>query len=257
MDPITIAALAQAGMGVVQQYSSGVARRRAKRNFQNYTIPQSANTMLDVARDFSMERELPGSEMYRNRALGSAARAVEAAQRTAEAPSDVLAVLGRAYGRDYMDFEKNLATMSIENRMRGRSAYMSALDRMTQLETQRWEMNELMPYMQKMNEAAQLEAAGGANIQSALSTGATMWNANEAMKSERSMFDEYLKWKKGSGGLSGSNPYAYTGFNLQPDFSVPSTSGYGFSSPSSGVPELPQFDPSFWRFNQQMNRFNF
>ena len=67
---IAIAALAQAGLGAGQMVGASARRRRAERNFDEFEIPQGVMSMLDIAHGISSQREIPGADLYRDRAMG-------------------------------------------------------------------------------------------------------------------------------------------------------------------------------------------
>jgi hypothetical protein len=199
MDPMTIMALlslAQGAMGAGQKMESAALRRRAARNFQPYEVPPAAKAMLGKAQSLASLRGVPGEDIYRQNAMDSVASGVEVAQRTAQAPSDVLAVLQKLHG-GYADFEKNLAVAGSQAHEQRQRGLMDSLMRFSQFETDRWRYNELYPYMQSLNEAGDVGAAGNANIQSAVSSGMGIYGAKMDMDSQSKMFESYKDWLLG------------------------------------------------------------
>jgi hypothetical protein len=193
MDPMTMMAIMAAGqglMGIGQKIAGGIARRKAEKDFDKYEVPPSAMAMLQKAGEVASQNEIPGADMYRQKAMASAARGVEAAQRTAGSSSDVLGVLSRMYGDDYMNFEKTMATQGAQYKRQAQGDFQRALGQIAGYETQKWQYNELYPYMQKMNMAGQLDAAGGQNIGGAISSGVNIAGANWEMKQDQAMFDQ-------------------------------------------------------------------
>lgn len=173
MDPMTMMLIAsgvQTGMGLVQSIGAGAKRRKAQREFTPYQIPASAKASLDRAQSIASMRGIPGEDLARSRGMATTARAVGSAQRTAESPSDVLSVLGRVWGSN-IDMEQNLAMAGEQAYERRQAGLMNALNRFAGYETERWQYNELYPYMQAMGEAGQLEGAGGQNISGGLNMG--------------------------------------------------------------------------------------
>jgi hypothetical protein len=201
-------AVAQAAIGAGQLISAGAKRRKAKKNFQEFQIPGSAKAYLDKATSIASQRGIPGADIYRNNALGSASRAVETAGRAAGSSSDVLNVLSKVYGQNYMDFEKNMAVSGEQAYQRNQGILTNAMRYMAGLEQQRWQYNELYPYMQEMGAAGQMDAAGWGNINNAVNMGMTQYGAQQQIKSQESMFDKYLEAKLGSGGTA-SVPFSF------------------------------------------------
>ena len=199
-------AAAQAAIGVGQAIAGGIRRRKAKKNFQEYQIPDSAKAYLDKATSIASQRGVPGEDIYRNNALGSASRAVETAERAAGSSADVLDVLSKVYGQNYMDFEKNMAVSGEQAYQRNQGLLTNAMKYMAELEQQRWQYNELYPYMQEMQGAGQMDASGWGNINNAINMGMNQYGTNQQIKSQEKMFNEYKKWKFGeSMGTGNSN----------------------------------------------------
>ena len=199
MEPMTMMAILSAAQGVgglLQKGQSAALRRKAKRNFQPYTIPSSQKAMLGISRSLATQRGIPGEDIYRSQAQASVARGVEAAQRTAESPNDVLSVLGRLYG-GYQGFEQNLAIQGGQAYERRQKDLMGALNQFSQFEAQRWQMNELYPYMQAMGEAGQVDEAGNVNLQSAITSGMNIYGAQADINQQNTMFDKWMDWKLG------------------------------------------------------------
>lgn len=184
--PALIALMAaQGAIGLGQKLRASRMRRKAEREFDNYNIPSSALNYLEQARLRKSQNEIPAADLYRMIAEKNTAQAVETAGRTASTASEQLGVLGNAYDSQ-RDFDLNLAIKGAEWKEQGRSAYMDALNYMTDLETKRWYYTEYMPYAQKMGAAAQFDQSGNTNVQSAIGSGINVagagWEINEAKK---------------------------------------------------------------------------
>lgn len=212
-------AAGQAAIGAGELIGAGIKRRRAKKNFQEYQIPGLAKAYLDKATSIASQRGVPGEDIYRSNALGSASRAVETAGRAAGSSADVLNVLSKVYGQNYMDFERNMAVSGEQAYQRNQGILNNALQYMAGLEQQRWQYNELYPYMQEMGAAGQMDAAGWGNINNAVNMGMSQYSMNQQIKSQEKMFDEYKKWKLGSGTVGGGGtPFSFSpaGYSPQP-----------------------------------------
>ena len=232
MDPMTIAMLAAAGVqtaqGIGQTISSAIKRRKAKREFDPYQIPASARASLEKASSLATMRGIPGEDLTRSRAMSSVARGTEVARRTAESPSDVLAVLGRLHGDSYMGFEQNMAMQGANAYERRQQGLMGALNRFAGYETEKWQYTELYPYMQAMGEAGQIDAAGSQNIASSMNLGMTAMGGQMDINQQRSMFDQWKQWQMGQMGQT------------------PMATAPAYNSPYSTVPASEPTPPQFY-----------
>jgi hypothetical protein len=201
MEPMTMMLLAgglQTALGAGQKFGAARMRRKAQQEFSPYQIPASARASLDKASSIATMRGLPGEDLARSRAMSSASRGVEAAQRTAESPADVLSVLGRVYGDSYMGFEQNLAMQGEQAYDRRQQGVMSALNQFAGYETERWQYNELYPYMQMMGAAGDMDAAGGSNISGGINMGMQTMGAQADINQQNKMFDQWHNWQMGA-----------------------------------------------------------
>lgn len=181
---------AQGAMGLGQMASSASKRARANRNFDKFQVPDSINNMLDVVHGLSSQTELPGADIYRNRVKGQMVQGVDTSVQAAESSTDVLGVV-RDMFKSYSDFEQNMAVKGAEQQRSAKMAELDVLKTIGDYETQEWIYNELYPYMQGMNAAGQVGAAGGANLNSALSSGTSLGMASWDMKQQDKMFGEW------------------------------------------------------------------
>jgi hypothetical protein len=198
MEPMTMMALAsgaQTGSGVLQKIQAAIMRRKAQKEFTPYEIPSAARASLDKAASVASMRGVPGEDIARSRALASAARGTESAQRTAESPSDVLSVLSRVYGDSYMGFEQNMAAQGEAAYERRQSQLMGALNQFAGYETERWQYNELYPYMQMMGAAGEMDAAGGANISGGLNMAMQTMGTKADMNQQQNIFNQWKEWQ--------------------------------------------------------------
>lgn len=227
MAPVIALAAAQAAIGAGQLVGAGIKRRKAKKNFQEFQIPGSAKAYLDKATSIASQRGIPGEDIYRNNALGSASRAVETAGRAAGSSADVLGVLSKVYGQNYMDFEKNMAVSGEQAYQRNQGVLTNAMRYMAGLEQQRWQYNELYPYMQEMGAAGQQDAAGWGNINNAANMGMSQYGAQQQIQSQEKMFDQYKQWKLGNGASSGGGGGVPFNFSPSAGYSVQQGTGGG------------------------------
>jgi len=179
----------QGMFGMGQKGKARKMRRRAEREFDEYSIPPSSFAALEQARLAKSRNEIPGADLYRNKAMGQVAQSVEDIRRSGTA-GDAAGAVTSIYGNQYMDFERDMSIRGAEMKERSRGAYTDALMYMADLETRRWEENERARYIQMMNAAGQVDEAGNQNMQSALTSGLDTYGAKWEMKNRQGMWDD-------------------------------------------------------------------
>lgn len=197
MDPMTLMAIAAAGQGIfggIEKISAASQRKKAQRFFEKnkYEIPSGVSSMLDIMGGLASQRELPGEEMIRQRLGATTSQGVETATRVARSPSDVLGALQNLYSKE-MDSQQDLAIASAQNWQRNQVQYANALHTMGQYQTEKWKYNTLYPYMQKMAAAGETDQAGNQNIASGISSGLSIFSADQQMKQDEARFAATMK----------------------------------------------------------------
>lgn len=207
MSALALMALLSAGqglLGVGQKVSAEVQRRKAEREFQGYEIPSGVKSMMGLLQSAASQRELPGADITRQRMGATTAQGVEAAQRTARSPSDVLAALQGIYGKQ-MESEQNLSVAGAQQYYQNQMQLAQGLQTLGSYQTQKWQFNELYPYIQRMSAAGQSDAAGGANISGALNTGINLMGTQATLQHQERMFED---WKNSTlGGSAGGGGF--------------------------------------------------
>ena len=193
---MTAAAVAQGIGGFAQRVGGANMRRRAESQFDKFEIPGSVMSMLDIAHGLSSQTEVPGADVTRSRVKGQLSQGIETAERVAESGTDVLGAIRDMFG-SYQGFEQDLVVKGEQFRRQAKEKEMSVLSEIGKYETQRWQYNELLPFMSRMNAAQQMEAAGGANIQSAISTGMNVGMTNWDLNEQQRMFDQWKEFELG------------------------------------------------------------
>lgn len=163
----------QAGIGGVQSLQAAKTRREAERNFDKFQVPQGINSMMDLLQGMASQNEIPGADIARQRIATGTARGVEVASRMASSSSDVLGSLHRMYSNQ-QDRELELAMAGAQQKQQNQMRLAQGMQTLGAYQTQKWQYNELYPYMQKMTEAGQLAAAGSANISGAIQSGVNL-----------------------------------------------------------------------------------
>ena len=186
--------LAQGLYGAGQKISAGVKRRKAESEFEEYKVPPAVNTMLDVAHGLSSQTEIPGADIARSRVKGQMSQGLINAERSAESGTDALGAIRDMFG-SYAGFEENMAIKGEEFQRQAKQNEMNVLGKIGEYQSQAWMYNELYPYMQSMNAAGQMDAAGGANLQSGISSGMNLGTAKWDMDEQQRQFDEWLERK--------------------------------------------------------------
>jgi hypothetical protein len=197
MAPVIAAALISAAVGAAQMAKSESDRKKAEKNFDKYEIPSGVNAMMDVMKSLSTQTELPGSDILRSRQAATTAQGVETAQRTSESGGDVLGLLSEMYGKQ-LDSAEKMAIQGAEYYAQNRARYANALNTLGGYQTQKWQYNELYPYMQNMTGAGQTAGAGSANISSGIGSAIDIYGGQQNMKTQDESFNNWLKNKMGS-----------------------------------------------------------
>jgi len=184
--PLPVAAImailggVQAATGIGQKIGAGIQRRKAEKEFDKYEIPSGIESMIDVMQGLASQTEVPGADILRSRQRATTAEGVEVASRTSESSGDVLGALHQLYGRQ-MESEERLALAGAQQYQMNQMRYANALQTLGQYQTQKWQYNELYPYMQRMTYAGQLAGAGSENISQGIGTGLNAFMMNENM----------------------------------------------------------------------------
>jgi len=227
---MAIMAAGQAAMGGVQSLQADIARRKAERDFQKYKVPGGVQSMLNVLHGMASQTEVPGADLVKQKLASATARGVETSQRTARSSTDVLGALHRLYSSQ-MDRELDLAVAGANNYQANRARLAQGLQTLGQYQTQKWQYNELYPYMQKMTEAGQLSAAGGANIAGALKSGVSLAAYGAQM--------DAMKAPGAPSGESATTPLGITEYSNTPQMNK--NFWMNTLSAPQPQPELPQF----------------
>lgn len=218
--------IAQTALGIGQMIKGSKMRKEAEQRFQNYRVPPTIRAMLGLAHGMSSQRELPGADVLRSGVKGQMAQGVEKASRAAESGTDVLGAVTDMF-RSYGNWEQGMAVKGAEMQRQAKMNEFNVMRDIGLHEAEAWKYNELYPYMQQMNAAAQMSGAGGANLQSALSTGMNIGNTWGDMNQQQDMFDQWLKWKLGDAQTQANrgamNNIANTAPQIDPRLQVPYT----------------------------------
>lgn len=227
---MAIMAAGQAAMGGVQSLQADIARRKAERDFQKYKVPGGVQSMLNVLHGMASQTEVPGADLVKQKLASATARGVETSQRTARSSTDVLGALHRLYSSQ-MDRELDLAIAGANNYQANRARLAQGLQTLGQYQAQKWQYNELYPYMQKMTEAGQLSAAGGANIAGALKSGVSLAAYGAQM--------DAMKAPGAPSGEAATTPLGITEYSNTPQMNK--NFWMNTLSAPQPQPELPQF----------------
>lgn len=218
---MAIAAAAQGVVGLGQTALSAFQRRSAEKNFDKFQVPQGINSMMDLLQGMASQNEIPGADMARQRIAAGTARGVEAASRMSASTSDVLGSLHRMYSNQ-MDQEINLAMAGAQQKQQNQMRLAQGMQTLGAYQTQKWQYNELYPYMQKMTAAGQTAAAGAQNIAGALQSGLNL-----------AVTDARLNAMQPPGADGSKSP-------IPPPFNVPQQSNNVWNT------NTPQMNKNFW-----------
>ena len=191
MSALGLLSLAQGVYGAGEKIAAGFQRRKAEDNFQNFKIPSSVDLMLNKAQGLASQTELPGSDIYRMRAGSNASQAIESSERSGRSSSDVLGQLSSS--EDSLNkFYQDIAAKGGAYYQENQAMLQGTLEKYGNYETERWKYNELMPYMQAMQRAGDMDSAGNANIGSAIGAGMSLLSSKKEIDNENTRYQEWL-----------------------------------------------------------------
>ena len=171
--PITVAgamlggSIIQGAMGLGQTILGGVQRRKAKRGLENlkmptYEIPDSIGQMVDIARRRS-QSDMPGLGTMLSEQSSRTTAGVQASALAASSQSDLAAATRNLYAEE-MRGARQLGMMSAEYRSNMEQQYMNTLGQQAQFEDRAFQINQMMPYEQKVQRYMSDLGVSGANI---------------------------------------------------------------------------------------------
>ena len=166
-----VAGTVQFGMGIADRVKGKRKLKEAQSFFEanKYKIPESAQSALDVAERQAQGTRLPGEDYRRSQMAEVTSGGVGAAQQVASSSSDVLGLLSSLYGQQ-QQYEQNLAVSGAERYDRNQQMLGSELNRMADLEREKWQYNSLYPYQQMLAQASAFSDRGAQMIGSGLGT---------------------------------------------------------------------------------------
>ena len=173
---------AQFVLGIGQKFLAERQRKKAQKFFDKnkYEVPAGVKSMLDVVRGVASQREMPGSDIQRQRVGQATSQGVETAKRVGQSSSDVLGALQGLYSKQ-MDTQQNMALENADYWRKNQMQYANALNTMGQYQSEKWNYNVLYPYMQRMSAASEMGMAGNENMASAIKSNMGTWAANQEM----------------------------------------------------------------------------
>lgn len=189
-----IGGLAQTAMGIADRIKGNHKLKEAQDFYSKnkFELPESAVAALDVAERQAQGIRLPGEDIRRAQIAEATAGGVGAAQQAATSSSDVLGLLSSLYGQQ-QNAEQNLAIAGAERYDRNQQMLGSELNRMAELEKEKWQQNVQYPYIQMLGQAEAYQSRGAAGIGGGLNTLGETAGAYMNLASEEQMFQDYLK----------------------------------------------------------------
>lgn len=126
----------------------------------DYEIPDAVNKMVGLAQGQMFQR-LPGATNYENMIQGSTAGALSSLKQMG-AGAESMGAIADLYANQMSSFQ-GLAGQEAGFRQQGQDRYMSALEGLGEYQQKEFQWDKAMPYMDAMQRASQLEAAGREN----------------------------------------------------------------------------------------------
>lgn len=159
MDPITMALVGKAAIGVTQGLAG--AFMQAKR--PKYKIPKSEREALALAKLRAADPNMPGEQRAIDKAMLAEANAVRAAQDSGNAMEVIPAISAGTQGN-----LADIAAQSAQFQNNDLNGLDAALSRNAAYQDQAFQMNEYAPYAQRYELKQQLLGAGVTNVMGAL-----------------------------------------------------------------------------------------
>lgn len=161
MDPLTIGLIAgipSLALGAYQAYQ-GYQLGQKKR--PEYEIPGAIKSMLGMSERMATEG-LPGEAAIRESITGSTSRGANLLERSAQGAQllgGITDIVGSEQGQ-----LTNLGVQSAQQKVLNQQRLQDALNTYAQYEDKQFEINELQPYLQAMQQAQALTSAGVQNV---------------------------------------------------------------------------------------------
>lgn len=154
-------AIAQAGVGAAQYVGGRNAARNNRR--PEYQIPDSYLEALEIVRQQSRQRTLPGQDLMEDKLGNVTDRAVGNIARTSATTGESLAGLVQMYSNE-MDARTNLDIEATRRYDANKARLVNAQNFMGRLEDFAFDTNEMQPYQDEAARASALMGAGLQNI---------------------------------------------------------------------------------------------
>lgn len=160
--------LYQAGTGIGQMVK---ANKLSKTPRPDYQIPQEQIQALENARMMAAQNRLPGQGLIEQNMDRAMANSLQSVSQTATSGAQ-LSQAATSLGLDRMGAARDLGIKAAENKQQNQIRLADELKSMAAQRVKKWEWEKGQPYMNAMQSAAQLRAAGQQNIGNAISSAA-------------------------------------------------------------------------------------
>lgn len=156
MDPMTIMALTQAGVGLSQMVG-GLLTKVPDR--PQYQPNQATQEMVNTSRTEANSSLVPGQAQMQDSIRATTANAVNNVQRNSTNSADILAAASAAQMGENRSMGQ-LYQQSLSYKDRARARHMQALSSMSQAQDQAWQINKQQPYTDAVATKSALFGAG-------------------------------------------------------------------------------------------------
>ena len=206
MDPLTIMALAQVGLGIGQMVKGAIGSLGKAPTME---IPKSATQALNIAKTQAGQSMMPGQKIMEDKL---ASQAAAASQRIMEASGGSGAALGglAQVQRGLNDQLGNLAMNQASYIDQQKQGLRGELGNMANWEQQQFQMNQYQPYLHQMDASRRLTESGMQNLWGAAGNYVQgqetkkMWDGylgsieKQLAQGER-QFTDYMSYLRGGG----------------------------------------------------------
>lgn len=235
MDPLSIMGLAasglKAGFGLLQGIGGRKRQKDLWANRPELSITEGEKSNDSLFRNLAASTELPGQQQYEGKLNEAYAGGVYDAQRTSTSSLGATQSAVDLAGKK-MSAIQDLAGQFSEFKFQNQQNLANWNNQKTQLEQQRFQVNEYDPWGAKMNEAVGQKQAGFASFGSGVDSGAGMLNdmagTNNYMKMYEKLYGNY-------GGRGGASPIMPSpSFNPQANLNNTLSGMFGKIKPNWG-----------------------
>jgi len=167
MDPLTIAALLNTGVGIGKGiyglFQTGQSKKYADTERPGYDIPEEYKQMLNSAKMQALQTQLPGQGLAEEKIGAATSKGLSYAKEATDSPASILGMTAALTGQE-QEKMRDLGIAAGENYNTNQGVLRSALGTMGEQKLNKWQWEKQMPYQEAMETASGLQEAGVENM---------------------------------------------------------------------------------------------